>query len=88
MELSETVLPSVDSITHLGITRGKDGRGNISLDDMVLDRTSTTSATVYALMGAGMHGANGLPPAVSMKMYTTYALPRLLYGLDTVVLKI
>jgi hypothetical protein len=42
--------------------------------------------TSYALMGAGLHGLNGLPPAVYIHIYKIYNLPRLLYGLEAIKL--
>ena len=29
-----------------------------------------------------MHGLNGVPPLVSLRMYKVYIMPRLLYGLE------
>jgi hypothetical protein len=37
-------------------------------------------------MGTGLHGVNGLSPAVSLHIIKIYAIPRLLYGLDATVL--
>lgn len=42
--------------------------------------------TTYALMGAGLHGQNGLGPAISTHIITKYVIPRLLYGLEATVL--
>ena len=75
-----------DSITHLGITRYRDTRGRLSLDDTIIDRVSLANRTAYAMMGAGLHGTNGLSPAVTMQMYTAYVLPRLLYGMECLTL--
>ena len=33
-------------------------------------------------MGAGMYGMNGLHPEISIKLWNTYAIPRLIYGLE------
>ena len=33
-------------------------------------------------MGAGMYGLNGIHPEVSIKLWNTYALPRLVHGLE------
>lgn len=41
---------------------------------------------MYSLFGAGLHGKNGLPPAISRSIYITYILPILLHGLETLVL--
>ncbi|CAC5401070.1 unnamed protein product [Mytilus coruscus] len=37
-------------------------------------------------MGSGVHGTNGLDPVTSYKIYNTYVLPRLLYGLEAIPL--
>ena len=37
---------------------------------------------MYSLMGAGLHGINGVGPEVAMVQYNTYVLPTLLYGLE------
>ena len=33
-------------------------------------------------MGSGLHGTNGLPAHVGIKIYKAYVLPRLLYGIE------
>ena len=38
-------------------------------------------------MGAGLHGLNGLNPATFIPLINIYVLPRLLYGLECLVLK-
>ena len=43
--------------------------------------------STYSLTGTGFHGTNWLPPTTCMKLFITYVLPRLLYGLETFVLK-
>ena len=37
-------------------------------------------------MGAGLHGKNGLPALICIKLYKTYVLPRVISGLESVVL--
>jgi hypothetical protein len=37
-------------------------------------------------MGAGLHGLNGLNPATSMHLISIFILPRLLYGLECLVI--
>ena len=53
---------------------------------------STTASSLgrrsaYALMGSGFHGMNGISPAISIHIYRTYVLPRVLYGLEGTILK-
>lgn len=81
-----TQIKFTDSITHLGVTRYRSKQGWLTLDDTILDRVSMANNTIYALMGAGLHGVNGLSPAVTLHMYLTYAVPRLMYGLECLTL--
>ena len=48
------------------------------------ERISTARMTSYALMGAGLHGLNGLNPKVSIHIIRIYVIPRLTYGLETI----
>ena len=38
-------------------------------------------------MGSGFHGMNGISPAISIHIYRTYVLPRVLYGLEGTIRK-
>ena len=42
----------------------------------------TARRTKYALMSSGFHGTNGLHPQISYKIYKTYVIPKLIYGLE------
>ena len=42
-------------------------------------------SAAYSLMGAGLHGINGVSPAVSLTLIKTYITPVLLHGLDSVI---
>ena len=42
--------------------------------------------TAYGLMGAGLHGINGVCPGVALKIVNTYVMPRLTFGLKSLVL--
>jgi hypothetical protein len=79
--LGNELMPTVDSFTHLGLEWTE---GNMSPD--VNCRISLARKTVYALMGTGLHGVNGLSPVVSLHIIKIYVVPRLLYGLDAAVL--
>ncbi len=76
--LGENPLPITQSFTHLGITR-------FSMevkDTAIVDKVQTARRAGYALMGSGLHGTNGLPAHVGLKIYKSYVLPRLLYGIE------
>ena len=82
MNLGDINLPYESNITHLGITR--DMR---SLTSLVENRIGLGRNTVYSLMPAGMHGENGLSPVALHKLIQSYVLPRMLHGLDSVILQ-
>ena len=44
------------------------------------------SKVYHALMGSGLNG-KGENPTVSLRMVTTYVLPRIIYGLESCILK-
>ena len=67
---------------HLGITRTPDGKASAT----VLNRISAARRATYAMMGAGLHGLNGLNPKTSMLLIKIYIIPRLLHGLETMSL--
>ncbi|KAK3087469.1 hypothetical protein FSP39_006351 [Pinctada imbricata] len=52
----------VNCYKHLGITR-RDNRGK-TLTETVEDAIKTARRTIYSLMGAGLHGYNGVNPKV------------------------
>ena len=64
--------------THIGIERKPCSQ------DVVETRIKT--ARRYALMGAGMHGYNGINPEIIMKVWNIYIHPRLVFGLDSIML--
>jgi hypothetical protein len=42
------------------------------------------SVLLLAQDGTGLHGTNGLPRTTCIKLFNTYVLPRLLYGLERI----
>ena len=80
--LGENPVPESTSLAHLGIVRHTD---NLSPNTLISERILVARRTTYALMGTGFHGTNGLPPKVSLKIYSTYVIPRLLFGLESLV---
>ena len=65
------------SATHLGINRSATQMGKLSLG----------RKTAYSLMGAGFHGSGGLKAAKSGHIWSTFVIPRLLYGVECQLLK-
>jgi exonuclease III len=71
-------LAVVDTQTHLGIDRHADQRDGA----VVPGRIQCGRRTAYSLMGAGLHGLNGLGAACCCSMWNTFVIPRLLHGLE------
>ena len=53
---------------------------------MIKTRLRIGLQTSYSLFGAGFHGLNGLNPVVSLKLWYTYVIPRLTFGLEALVI--
>ena len=70
-KLGSTEIHPTDSFTYLGISRNSE---KLSPDELISQRIQ------LALMGAGLHGTNGISPVIAWRMYLTYVLPRLLYN--------
>jgi hypothetical protein len=81
--LGETLLQTSDEAVHLGLKCTSKNEGEIN----ILDRLKVARRTKYALMGSGVHGTNELDPKTTYQIYNTYALPRLLFGLEVLPLK-
>jgi hypothetical protein len=82
LHLAETSLEVVDNQDHLGVIRSANSSIHLAKDRITLARRS-----MYAMMGAGMHGLNGLSPATSYRLWTTYILPRMTHTLEAVKLR-
>ena len=52
---------------------------------IVVDKINTARWALYSLMGSEAHGTNGLSIPAIRRMYTVFVLPRLMYGLESVV---
>ena len=60
-------LENVQRYKHLGIIRECNSKlSNEALIEETLERIKMARCTVYALMGAGLHGLNGVNPEVSI----------------------
>ena len=46
------------------------------------EKVSLARKTAYALMGAGLHAGNGVTKPLCAYMWSTYVVPRLVYGLE------
>ena len=63
---------------HLGLIR----ESICSATATVSENIKKSRRCVYSLMGAGMHGLNGLHHKISVKLWVTYTLPQLVCGLE------
>ena len=82
--IDDKIMEIAPYYTHLGIERAATLKGYHT--DLISKRISTARQTTYALMGAGPHGLNGICPNTSIKLWITYILPRLLFGMETLIL--
>ena len=69
-----------ESYTHIGIDRKLRGH------DLIEKRIKLARRTTYALKGTGMHVYNGINPSVIIRMWNIYVRPKMLFGLDCVLL--
>ena len=65
--MNEESMPLVDEAAHMGIVRSTD-----SQESTVNQNIEKARRTVYSLMGAGLHGENGLDPATSIHILQIY----------------
>ena len=69
-----------DYQVHLGIIRDNENKVNIG-------EFSLRRKTAYFLMGAGFHSVNGLKTCLNGHIWSTFVVPRVIYGLETLLLK-
>jgi hypothetical protein len=81
LALSDKPIEIVQSQEHLGIDRSTLPSTHIAKGRICIARRS-----LYALMGAGMHGLNGLSPNVSYKLWSVYIMLRMIHSLEALKL--
>ena len=74
-------IPNDSNTSHLGIYRDITEYLNIE------ENISTGRKTAYPLMGAGFHSGNGLKVCLNEFIMSTSVLPRLIYGLEVILLR-
>ena len=74
--LNNTNIEVVNSAKHLGIERNPNNTPDVD------SRIQTARKTVYALLGSGLHGKNGISRIISFHMWSTFVIPRLLHGIE------
>ena len=70
---------------HLGVNYNLEKPGATS-NSTVEARLKTGRNTTYSLMGAGLHGTNGVNPTVSNHIYNVYVVPCVVYSLKFISL--
>ena len=81
--MGDTQVTPSPSLTHLGINRYANPT---AATDVIQDRIKTARRTACALLGAGFHGKAGVGNPCLKKMLDTYVTPRLLYGLEALLI--
>ena len=79
--INGTPIPVGKQFVHLGIEYDLstyNGTARATVDS----RLKLGRSTIYSLMGAGLHGINGINPISSLHIYTIYVMPRVIYGLE------
>ena len=70
LKLNDKPLGTSSKEVHVGIHRN-DTNSNT---DTIEARVKSARRTAYSLMGAGMHGLNGIGPEIAALQYATYVL--------------
>ena len=81
--MNAKVIENVDTYKHLGLIRNSKSNDNAEL---VTKRIQLARNTAYSLIGAGLHGLNGVNREISVTLWNLYIKPRLLYGLESIQL--
>ena len=76
--LGSKPIEQTSETTHLGLLRSEDKENHRNIEE----RISLARRTGYSLMKSGFHGSNGVGPKVSLKIYQSYIIPRLLYSME------
>ena len=74
-------MPVVNNTTHMEILRSSSNQELNAVEQNIQIARRTT----YSLMGAGLHGENGLDPETSISLLNTYVFPVILYGLEVII---
>jgi hypothetical protein len=81
-QLGNNAVDVVSIATHLGMQIDSATGGVVGTIEMNM---SKARKALYSMMGAGLHGKNGMSPRIALKSYSTYILPILTYGLEVLL---
>ncbi|CAG2249292.1 unnamed protein product [Mytilus edulis] len=76
LQFADNDINITNETKHLGIKRNEQNRAKIS------ERIRTGRATIYSLLGAGLHVRRRFSPMVAYKLWITYTVPKSIYGLE------
>jgi hypothetical protein len=83
-KLGNTTIPIVSEAVHLGITRDASSLG---IEPTIRENLKKARRAAYALMGAGLHGINGITPKIAFHLVSIYILPIMLHGMEVLLPK-
>ena len=74
-------MPVVEQTTRMGIPRSSSDQEMHAVETNI----QKAQRTMYSLMGAILHGENGLDPETTVSLLQTYVFPVLYYGLEITI---
>ncbi|CAC5405005.1 unnamed protein product [Mytilus coruscus] len=81
--INNNPLPVVEHSSHIGIQKCQKKSAKLTVDENV----KKARRSLNSLMGAGLHGRNGLDPETVITLLNTYVMPILTYGLEILLPK-
>ena len=76
LNMGANSIEQTNETKHLGLMRNSGNK--IKVDE----RIRVGRKTIYALLGPGLHVRQGTCPTISYKIWKTYVIPRILYGVE------
>jgi hypothetical protein len=76
LNMGDNSIEQTNETKHLGLMRNSDNKTKVD------ERIRVGGRTIYALLGPGSHARQGTCPTISYKIWKTYVIPRILYGVE------
>jgi hypothetical protein len=76
LNMGDSSIEQTNETKHLGLMRNSDNKTKVD------ERIRVGGRTIYALLGPGSHARQGTCPTISYKIWKTYVIPRILYGVE------
>ena len=80
-KINEKNIPVTEEFVHLGVKYNLE-KASSTASVTVEERLKSGRSVTYAMMGAGMHGVNGVNPIVTNHIYKTVAESKVVYSLE------